>query len=206
MLASGLVIGSAVGIGGGGRPVSIRTSRWRRVRWGQRITAGLPTGYSFSRNFGQAAGLTFGLASGLIIGLAGGFAFGLASRDTPEAARPTDLRRGDVIVVLAFVVVFPLAIGLAGGLSLGMLDGLDVGLVSGLAAWLIVMPIALVFPFVMITNAWLATISQIYLRIKHHLPLRLGHFLEDVHTRHLLRTVGPIYQFRHATLQDRLAP
>jgi hypothetical protein len=29
--------------------------------------------------------------------------------------------------------------------------------------------------------------------------------LKEAHTRHLLRVVGPTYQFRHATLRDRLA-
>ena len=30
-------------------------------------------------------------------------------------------------------------------------------------------------------------------------------FMEDAHQRGVLRAVGPIYQFRHARLQDRLA-
>ena len=30
-------------------------------------------------------------------------------------------------------------------------------------------------------------------------------FLADAHERNILRTVGPVYQFRHARLQDRLA-
>jgi hypothetical protein len=80
------------------------------------------------------------------------------------------------------------------GLGSALVGGFGSALSSGLA-----------FMF-MRTAAWRAIISQIYLRIKHHTPLRLGHFLEDARARHLLRTVGPIYQFRHATLQDLLAP
>jgi hypothetical protein len=30
-------------------------------------------------------------------------------------------------------------------------------------------------------------------------------FLDDARTRNILRTVGPVYQFRHARLQDWLA-
>jgi hypothetical protein len=30
-------------------------------------------------------------------------------------------------------------------------------------------------------------------------------FLENARERNVLRTVGPVYQFRHARLQDRLA-
>jgi hypothetical protein len=36
-------------------------------------------------------------------------------------------------------------------------------------------------------------------------PLRLVRFLEDARDRNVLRAVGPVYQFRHARLQDRLA-
>ncbi|MEV4804021.1 NACHT domain-containing protein [Nonomuraea sp. NPDC049421] len=38
-----------------------------------------------------------------------------------------------------------------------------------------------------------------------HLPRRLMPFLDDCHRLGLLRAVGPIYQFRHAELQDHLA-
>lgn len=38
-----------------------------------------------------------------------------------------------------------------------------------------------------------------------HTPVRLMKFLEDARHRNVLRTVGPVYQFRHARLQDRLA-
>jgi hypothetical protein len=31
-------------------------------------------------------------------------------------------------------------------------------------------------------------------------------FLEDAYRLGLLRVVGPVYQFRHAALQDHLAP
>jgi hypothetical protein len=41
--------------------------------------------------------------------------------------------------------------------------------------------------------------------MRWHTPLRLMNFLDDAHERNVLRTVGPVYQFRHARLQDRLA-
>jgi len=37
------------------------------------------------------------------------------------------------------------------------------------------------------------------------LPRALMPFLDDAHRLGLLRAVGPIYQFRHAELQDHLA-
>jgi len=58
----------------------------------------------------------------------------------------------------------------------------------------------------MVSQAWMTMVVQIYLTIRYRTPLRLGRFLEDARERHLLRSIGPVYQFRHATLQDRLAP
>jgi hypothetical protein len=48
-------------------------------------------------------------------------------------------------------------------------------------------------------------ICKVHLSVKGSLPWRLMDFLEDSHRLGLLRQVGPIYQFRHAGLQDRLA-
>ncbi|WP_163572227.1 hypothetical protein [Fodinicola feengrottensis] len=73
-----------------------------------------------------------------------------------------------------------LADALAGGLALGITSGL------------------------ILSRAWLTTVTQIWLTLRHRTPLRLGRFLDDCRRRHLLRTVGPIYQFRHAELQDHL--
>ncbi len=38
------------------------------------------------------------------------------------------------------------------------------------------------------------------------LPWRVMVFLDDAYRLGLLRVVGPVYQFRHAELQDHLAP
>ncbi|MEU8383596.1 hypothetical protein, partial [Streptosporangium sp. NPDC048865] len=55
-------------------------------------------------------------------------------------------------------------------------------------------------------HAWLAyTIAVRRLARKKHLPRKLMAFLDDAHRLDLLRTVGPIYQFRHAEPQDHLA-
>lgn len=45
----------------------------------------------------------------------------------------------------------------------------------------------------------------VQLRIRYKTPLRLIAFCEDARERHLLRTVGAVYQFRHADLRNRLA-
>ncbi|MEU8365266.1 NACHT domain-containing protein [Nonomuraea sp. NPDC048882] len=52
-------------------------------------------------------------------------------------------------------------------------------------------------------HAWLA--CAITLWTQRRLPRRLVPFLDDMHRLGLLRTVGPLYQFRHAELHDHLA-
>jgi hypothetical protein len=55
-------------------------------------------------------------------------------------------------------------------------------------------------------HAWPAYLVATYrLALPARLPRRLMPFLDDAHRLGLLRAVGPIYQFRHAELHDRLA-
>lgn len=203
--AAMLVVGLVVGFKGTERPTPIRRFRWRQVRWRRfptyTLAFGLVVGLAAMLVVGLAAGLAVGLVVGLVTGFMASFAEALGAPDTPRTVRPTDLRRGDTIFWLTFGLTFGLTLGLALGLVGWLLDDLATGLAAGFSLTPLVLGIAITG-----TGAWKATVSQIYLRLYHHAPLRLGHFLEDAHTRHLLRTVGPIYQFRHATLQDRLAP
>lgn len=53
---------------------------------------------------------------------------------------------------------------------------------------------------------WSTTLAWGQLRRTHRIPtLALMPFLEHARRRGILRTVGVVYQFRHATLQDNLA-
>lgn len=55
-------------------------------------------------------------------------------------------------------------------------------------------------------RAWLSYLAvTAELRRAKRLPLRWMAFLDDAHRLGLLRTVGPVYQFRHAELQDHLS-
>lgn len=90
-------------------------------------------------------------------------------------------------------LVSSLTIGLMGGLILVGVDDRRLGLIFGLAAGLV-----FGLAYSAIGPIWLC---QLYLCFRHRTPLRLVQFLEDAHARHLLRTVCPVYQFRHATLQ-----
>ncbi|MFI7360879.1 hypothetical protein ACIBO4_01815 [Streptomyces sp. NPDC050149] len=95
--------------------------------------------------------------------------------------------------------------GLANALMAGLLigwvftpgDGVRLGLLAGL--WPIV-------------NAGLlgnvavsTTLTAVQLSVREGTPVRMAAFLDDAHRRNLLRAIGPVYQFRHARLQERLA-
>lgn len=163
--------------------------------------------------FGGLAGVGFGLTSGLEIGLAAvlifgpiflyaqaimaglgrGLAAGLVEAGTPDSSTPEQLWRGDRNLGFTIWLVSGSTIGLVAGYSQWAGVGLVLGLGSGL--W-----IGLIY-----SEGLRALLSQTYLWARYRTPANLIHFLEDARERHLLRTVGPVYQFRHATLQDRLA-
>lgn len=90
----------------------------------------------------------------------------------------------ELMMVLSYAGSDRLTFGLGGGLGLG----LTFGLVGSKACW----------PAFVAASLWLGT--------RRRLPLRLMRFLEDAYRLGLLRVVGPVYQFRHAALQDHLAP
>ncbi|WP_426513358.1 hypothetical protein ACPPVO_23740 [Dactylosporangium sp. McL0621] len=58
---------------------------------------------------------------------------------------------------------------------------------------------------VTMSRVWRAFLVFIWLRAIGDGPLRMMRFLEDARAKHVLRAVGPRYQFRHTRLQDRLA-
>lgn len=95
-------------------------------------------------------------------------------------------------LVGGLVLVLGLQVGLVGGLVGGLVLGLASGLASGLA---------------MANTRWSAFIvAWLWLAARRRLPLRLMGLLRDAHRLGLLREVGPVYQFRHAALQDHFAP
>jgi len=78
-----------------------------------------------------------------------------------------------------------------------LVAGLVFGFTFGLAAGLVVL---LVYP-----QSCSSFLAFAQLAASDRTPVRLMRFLEDARSRSVLRTVGPVYQFRHARLQDRLA-
>lgn len=99
--------------------------------------------------------------------------------------------------------VFGRRVGLGYGLVIWYLsDNLGSGLGNILPAALLV---AIVYG-ITFSVTWPTTLAWRQLRLFRRVPaVGLMPFLEDVRDRDVLRTVGAVYQFRHATLQDQLA-
>jgi hypothetical protein len=178
------------------------------------LAAGLDVGLGGGPGGGLRGGATAGLAAGLTAGLATGLAAGLVDATTVDPGRSSSLGPATTwrlnwnytrMVMLTVGLAAALTIGLTAvltirpkaGLDVGLRGGLTFGLAAGLAAGLAV--------GLATSDAWPAFIASAQIAIKWRTPVRLMTFLEDAHSRNVLRSVGPAYQFRHAHLQDRLA-
>ena len=193
------------GRAGADRPRRIgRPSRSRR-RWRQALNGGLLIAfgsgiallfyewpsviYNWPENayliilYPVTGGLSFGLIGTMVFGLA----LGLDATERTPLLLPRAQQRDDL--------VYWLVVGVAVGFLMGFLLGGTEG----------AMTIASVIASAS-AMAWRVPAGQLYLSIRYRTPLRLSRFLDDAHKRNILRTVGSTYQFRHAALQDRLAP
>ncbi len=102
---------------------------------------------------------------------------------------PREIWRNDRAAALLLGLALVLAYGLVGRLGIGLPSALMSMLGIGF------------FSFRTIT-----TLVWRQLKLAGHVPaVSLMPFLEDARERGVLRTVGGVYQFRHATLQDQLA-
>jgi hypothetical protein len=217
-LAAGLLAGLSAGPSGGpssraGAPYPRQAAppSWRQLPRSPTLAGGLTTGLSFGLSAWEGHGLVIGLGSGLAAGLPLGFALALAEAMGKPAggASPLSPRiswRSDRAWARAVAVPVSLAFGTFAGITAATPDGFGpagatAGLATGLAvaagAWLAA---ALVLPL-----SWPASLAFAQLAVREPIPARLMWFLEDARDRNVLRAIGPVYQFRHARLQDRLA-
>lgn len=189
--------------------------RWRDLFRAAALSAGIIGGVVSGMIFGlggwlvsgPSAGLRLGLVFGFTVGLlwwtAGWFAFSMnADRFLSGKSDATPLTpRASWHRVQGFGLVSGLRLGLVAGVVIGLghrlSGGFVVALLGGLSAGLVG---AIVFP-----QTWRASVAFTQLSIRWHSPIRFMRFLDDARERGVLRTVGPVYQFRHARLQDRLA-
>ena len=232
-LVVGFVVSLAFGLAFGIRgrsPRRIAPMRRRQLFSRSSLRAAIVGGLVFGLviwfawwRFGEVLtlGLGVGLASGLVFGLALWFVFGLSQPGAGNVSPLTPLgswRRDQIFALLVTLVgalvgwlVFALVSSLVAVLvreqsgaavvlpswSQIVTDILAIALVPGLMFGLL---FGLAYP-----ETWRASLAFIQLAVRWHTPVRLMRFLEDARERDVLRTVGPVYQFRHARLQDRLA-
>ena len=216
--------GPPAGIGKIGRPRFRQVFTRRSLRFGllSGLVAGLLAGVAEGVIIGVDTGLTDGLVSGLRVLLGIGIAFGLfsvlvvgfanafvdlesTSSPSPTASWRND-RKHSVMLGAAAGIVVGLAVGLWWGLVVSRTQGFATGLREGALVGLVLFGLASgVLAWIGISQAWVTTLAAAYLAMRWRTSLHLVKFLDDAHQRNVLRTVGPIYQFRHARLQDRLA-
>jgi len=171
------------------------------------LAVGLPIGVAMVYHDGPAVGVPAGIAFTAAFGLLDGLSQTSISVAIPAA--PLASWQQNRAQARSVALAFGAMIGLAGGVSRGLADAADhgpavglatgsgsvlgVGLVSGLAAW------------VAVSETWRTTLVFLQLGRRRVAPRRGMRFLQDAHERGVLRTAGPVYQFRHARLQDQLA-
>jgi len=189
---------------GGGEPARIIA----RSGWTDSLTRRTPRfGFAGWRLYRLSSGLALGLALGLAVwfavGPVPGLLFGLLPVIVFGLAQPAtgDGSPSDPLTVWRADRNYGLVVGLLAGLTVGVMfllvGELSAGLVAGCAC-------ALTFGMISSETAPLA-LAGLQLRCTAGTPVRLMRFLEDAHRRGVLRTVGAIYQFRHARLHDRLS-
>jgi hypothetical protein len=177
------------------------------------------TSWETARRYGRMLGLTFGLlgalCGGLAFGLLGWGVGGVVDRVVPQLASKyakqltKHLTRREAEYIASHHInaaqdiarqlttwfegpFVGLRLQIAWMLLGGLFGVLLFGLIGGLGA-----PIML--------GTWPSTVASVELAMRWHTPVQLMDFLEDARKRGVLRTVGPVYQFRHRQLQDLLA-
>ncbi|GLZ02301.1 NACHT domain-containing protein [Actinoplanes sp. NBRC 103695] len=197
---------------GRGRLLARSMTMWNRGRQLFRFTLGFTIGFAYGLVLLAAVGeLANGPMSALVIGLVFGLAAWLASGLSDWAETPlTDERPQTPTITLRRDLQLAYAKSLTGGLALAVAFGIpntltgEGGLARGLADGLLfALVIALGVGLHQPSGRYLVTVSV--LSIRQQTPLHLLRFLNDAHRLGLLRQAGPVYQFRHAKLQDRLA-
>lgn len=176
------------------------------------LAVGVITALALELIGGLVGGVLESLAFGLAVGGAGGLTVGLnrwastavtnAEPQTPRVTLRRDLELASVRS-LAFGLLLGPAFGVAGAVAkgfAGLMAAVDAGIVFGIAGGVV-----FVLTFGSTGAGPLYLVAVAVLRVRGRVPGRLMRFLDDAHRLGLLREAGPVFQFRHARLQDRLA-
>lgn len=192
-------------------PRRMASLRWRELFHPISLAVGVVFGVGFGLANALAGGTAYGLALGVLACLTAwavlGFSWGFSQPGVGARSpfSPLTSWRGDRMHGLVFGLVFGLMMGIQIGLMSALKDGLGRGFTVGVSAGLAAcFAIWLTFGLTR-ASTWPACLAFAQLAVRGHTPARLIRFLEDARARSILRTIGPVYQFRHARLQDRLA-
>jgi hypothetical protein len=186
----------------GDRPRRLGKVRRRRVFNVINVAGGLLFGLLVGAVVWAKAGLGWWVAVGTIAGgvfmLMAGVLLtpeaGLDGEDGTSALSPVTSWRSDRTYGGAVGIVVGVTTGVGCGLGVGDAGvGITVAVFFGVGFAL------------MNSRTWACSLASARLAWRWHTPVRLMRFLEDAYARGVLRTVGPVYQFRHARLQDRVA-
>ena len=189
-------------------------SLWRSRRRGTRIgpagvfVLGLGLGAAAVVVFVTVAGTASLLAVYLVLTLVSiglalrlGLAHPAAAAADPALAPLASWRRWRWTELVGwFTLAFPcgLLVRVSGSILTRFVWGADL-LALGLA------PVCGALLGIVFPESWLAWFACVQLAVRHRLPRNLLRFLDDARERGVLRAVGPVYQFRHRRLQERLA-
>jgi hypothetical protein len=154
------------------------------------------------------------LTDGLIIGVSAALAVGIggvlqAPVDIRTVLSPVSLLRADrtsmILQTGVLMLVFSVACAIPVVVYGVVLGDAELLLLSPLIGPWIGVPVGVTVGFV--GSAWIRWVAtgRIILPLMGQLPWRVITFLEDAARLGVLRQAGPVYQFRHARLQDRLA-
>jgi hypothetical protein len=176
------------------------------------VMVGLSVGLMTGLGLGLVAGLVVVFGFRLMPRIAGGFVAGLAVGSTSGAGSPqgpVESWRNDRVFGLVIGLGLGLGLGLGFGFGNAILAGFKLGFRAGfmtvLGAVISGGLLGLLYAAAY-SVSWSTTLAWFQLRLNRQIPaVDLMSFLEDARDRDVLRTVGAAYQFRHATLQDRLA-
>ncbi|HCT77512.1 MAG TPA: hypothetical protein DGG94_13100 [Micromonosporaceae bacterium] len=197
-MAVGLADGLLLGVFGGVLAVlgvmapRTRPARLGPMRWRPPSTADLTAGLVFAPTLGLLTAEPIPvLAIGILVLLGPSLVGWLLGTDgNPDSSSdPKTSFRRDQLSWLGVGVILALSFGF-GGAIIGRFS-----LAQGLTLlW-----------GILLSQAWIAQLTFMQLWLAGLGPPRMMRFLEDARARHILQSSGPVYQFRHAALQDRLA-
>jgi hypothetical protein len=164
---------------------------------------------------GLLRGLVFGVMVGAVVGVVAAPALGLLfalrqpGADGRSPLSPLASWRSDRAHWLVYSIGSGLACGVAAGVAAdtaSRLPNLGITITSNLVSGFIISSLVICTLFGMLLSAtWCASLAFVQLAIRWNAPIRLMTFLEDARERKVMRMIGPVYQFRHARLQDHLA-